>query len=501
MELSLNYQEHQIPILNGWVPKVAIFTESKPYSADCQINARNDLEAINLWLNQYSDNKHTFAAYSKEAKRLLLWCIYEQGKTLAQLKVADFESYFTFLKNPPPSWCGTRKTIKITDKQTNRKPFIGPLNQTAFNMAIRIINSLMNYLVEADYLRTNPLKLIKKYTKFNLDFEAQKYKVKSRMLELDEWEAIQETLNNMPEDTENAIDNKMRTQFLFAILYLLGLRIHEVANSTWNAFRQMDGNWWFFIQGKGGKLGHIPVNEQLLNFVKSYRLHLGKTPFPSIDETEHLLKSKKTKKPLQISQLYGLVKAIGKEAAKQFADLPNKKQKLISLSPHWLRHLSASHQDKLGIPATVIQANHRHASSQTTQLYLHAEDLLRVNEMQKLQMFLQPKIITKPVEDSIYEITLTIKGSPVSEVFNLERLLDAIEQQVFKNLQWQLQKENRAILLARYKQLLIYKQPLLITYQLQNIKIEELNYINLAILREAEVRLFTCLITTKSINL
>ncbi len=492
MELVIHGGQEYLPTFAGLKPKIVITNVSKPYSDDCQIKALNDLEAVNVWLNQYQNNKHTFMAYSREAKRLLLWCIYERGITLGQLKVEDIEQYFAFLKAPPGAWCTTRAELRIGQTETNWRPFLGPLNQEAFNMAIRVINSLLNYLVEADYLRTNALKLIKKRTKFTLDFETQKYKVWERMLEDDEWEAIQTTLNNMPEQSKEEIDNKLRTQFLFALLYLLGLRIHEVVISSWNAFRQMDGNWWFFIKGKGGKPGHIPVNEQLLSFVKIYRLHLGKMPLPTSVETESLFISKKTKKPLQQRQVYSLVKVIGVKAAKKFKKNSNKRQKLEKLSPHWLRHLSASHQDKLGIPATIIQANHRHSSNQTTQLYLHATDELRATEMQKMQMMVLPKIITPVNASIITEVTLAIRGRPISEVFNLARLLNSIESNVFQGITWEVQGQDRDALLQRYEQLYIYNQPLVMTYQLFNVQHEKLDYIENAIIREADIRLFNC---------
>jgi integrase/recombinase XerC len=41
---------------------------------------------------------------------------------------------------------------------------------------------------------------------------------------------------------------------------------------------------------------------------------------------------------------------------------------------HWLRHTAASHQADAGTDMRFIQKNLRHASIETTGLYLHAED-------------------------------------------------------------------------------------------------------------------------------
>ncbi len=500
MQVVINNSPEQFPVLFGLNPKI-LLTESKPYSADCQIKAANDLQAINAWLTQHNENKHTKAAYSREAKRLLLWCIYEKGRTLAQLKMQDFEDYFDFLKNPPPTWCITRGELTAGNKAIGWKPFVGPLNQAAFNMAIRVINSLMNYLVESDYLRSNPLKLIKKHTKFSFDLKLHKYKVKARMLEEDEWAAVQAAINDLPTSDDKELHNKMHTQFLCALLYLLGLRIHEVANATWNAFQKVDNNWLFFVQGKGGKFADVEVNEQMLDFIKVYRLYCGKTPFPSIDETESLFFSKKTKKPRTIRQLYELIKTIGKLAAKSFPDNLSKQRKLQQLSPHWLRHLSASHQAKLNIPTTVIQSQLRHSTAQITQIYLHTEEELRAREMQKLQMAMVPKLIMPIKAETITAITLTIKGSPVSEVFNLARLLDAIENNILLGITWNSSEPSRETLLKKYEQLHIYKMPLQIRYNLHNVREDELNHIGQAISREADIRLFSCSIKVTSINI
>jgi integrase/recombinase XerC len=43
-------------------------------------------------------------------------------------------------------------------------------------------------------------------------------------------------------------------------------------------------------------------------------------------------------------------------------------------STHWLRHTAATHQADAGNDIRFIQKNLRHASIETTAIYLHAED-------------------------------------------------------------------------------------------------------------------------------
>ena len=485
-----------------WVPKIDLLVVSKPFSEHCQINSQNDLEAARLWLAQYKTQPETLRAYTKEVDRFLLWCIYEKGSTLSNLKVEDFNEYFDFLADPPKSWCTCKAALRQGRGKGDWRPLLGALTRNSLLFAVKTISSLMNYLVTADYIRTNPIKLIKKYVKQEAKKQdLAKYQVWQRMLEQDEWLAVQKALENLPEGNEDQIDDKMRTQFLFALLYLLGLRIHEVANHSWNAFRKLNGRWWFFVYGKGDKLGHVPVNEQLLSIIKIYRIYLNKKPFPETHEEQKLLISKKTERPLGIRRLSAMVKAVGKLAAQEFNDDLAKKKKLMSLSPHWLRHLSASHQDQAGISGTVIQANHRHSSFNTTQIYLHAEDNLRSTEMEKIKMNIHPRAITltkSTAEPTV--INLELIGGALSETQGLQRFMAAVENNVLAEFGWSKHATDEQ-LIAKYKKTRVLKTPLKISYRLSvTLANYELEQLKRAIIREAEIRLFSCaIICTKEL--
>ncbi len=422
--------------LISWQPKIDLMVASHPQHTDCYILAANDVEAAKVWVQQFKDTSTTKRAYQKEAERLLLWCTFEKGLALADLKAEHFEEYFNFLQNPPQNWLGSKKGLREERYSLKWRPLVAALKKTSLLFAVRVISCLMNYLVEAKYLKSNPIKLIKKYCEKSLDLEEQKYKVWARMLEADEWDAVQEVLQNLPESTSKERRYKTRTQLLFALLYLLGLRIHEVANATWGSFRRLNGNWWFFVKGKGGKLGHVPVNDQLLSIIKIYRLSLNKIPLPEEDDPEAILVSNKTKQPLSVRQLFDNVKVVGRQAAKKFQKNPQKREKLESLSPHWLRHLSASHQDLVGISSTMIQANHRHGSYATTQIYLHAPDEMRAQSMNKMHMVITPKLYPKEEEIGNTEIKLSLVGSSLGGSDSLTRLIVAIENNVLVDCKW-----------------------------------------------------------------
>jgi len=459
---------------------------------NCQIDAPNDVAAVKLWLNRYS-KKTTYNTYKKEANRFLLWCVYERGLSLKALKVQDFESYFNFLKNPPLSWIAQKRPGKKGRDESDWKPFLGPLSKTSLIAAIRIINSLMNYLVAADYLNRNPIRLIKQANHFQAENLERRFKARERMLEKEEWEALQATLNELPEATDAEIDKKIRAQFLFSILYLLGLRIQEVANHTWSSFRNYQGRWSFIVLGKGDKLKNLPVNDQLLSMIKIYRLYLQKTPLPEKHETEHLMVRKNSKKPLSTRLLFDIVKSIGQKAALKFTHEPAKAEKLKHLSPHWLRHMLASHQEQAGFSGTMIQELMRHGSFATTQIYLHSEEKLNHEAMQKIKMDIKPKIFTKREARLKTELHIILSRGHINLAhaeIGLKAFIAMVEDEVLKDLHFQA-CDSIAKVMERYKKTKALCHKIELTYVLEGSLHQDVEaYIKKAILRESEIRLF-----------
>ena len=475
-ELSINRIE--LPTLGKLAAKYD-WQSSRPANKECRIAAKNDLEAISDWLQEHAINPGTHRIYKREAIRFLLWCLYKRGVMLSYLSKDDLSEYFKFLQKPDKKWCTDRGGIRNGDW----RPFIGPLGKSSYRTAVQVINSLLEYLANANYLSFNPMKLLNKHKTFSLETDRQKYKVWERILEDDEWHAIQQTINDLPVATAEEKDNKERTQFLVALLYLLGLRISEVANSTWGCFRKRQEQWWFFVEGKGGKLGHIPVNQQLLDCVKNYRLYLDKSLLPHAGENDYLIVSKKTKKPLGVRQLRELIKQLGIKAALYFSADELKQQKLKKFSPHWLRHLSATHQDRAGVPFTLIKTNHRHSSSQTTQIYVHADDDQRFFEMQKIGLNITSSSTVK------LETTLEIMIKPTSAntAYSFGKFMDAVENQVLKNVSWH---KNIDFAALDYEACSRLGKSVILEYKLNEFTLDVHGVLKQDILQEAELRHF-----------
>ncbi len=361
---------------------------NRDQSNRCQIHANNDYEAIHCWLNEYRHKATTYRTYQKEAERLLLWSVYQCKKPLSSLDRDDFERYFLFLDNPEPKhiWCMKDQGGGRKRGEPGWRPFVGGLSATTKLTAISCIDSLFNYLVDARYLSFNPLSLIRKRNARKITSPAP-LSLQERMLDIEEWHAMLDTLDNLPEKEVVEKQEKERLKFLVNILYFLGLRIHELATHTWGSFRQIENNWWFYVVGKGDKAGIVPVCDELLRAIINYRAYLKKPPFPSMDESTPLIASLASEKnAITTRQINKILKKLALETTKKFKDKPEKVKKLGKFSAHWLRHLSASMQDRAGITFKHIRANHRHENDETTRRYVHAFDKERHQDMQKMTL-------------------------------------------------------------------------------------------------------------------
>ncbi len=364
---------------------------NRELSARCQLQAHNDYEALQCWLNEYRHKATTYRTYQKEAERFLLWSICERGKALSSLHRDDVEAYLYFLDDPQPQekWCGARRGRGSRRGDPTWRPFTGPLSHQAKMTAISAIDSLFHYLVDARYLTFNPISLIRKKRFAVKNPLSDEFALYERILTIEEWHTMLDTLDAYPECTLSEKNEKARLKFLIAILYLLGLRVSELAAHSWHAFRKIEDQWWFYVLGKGDKRARIPVNNELLRYMIEYRAFLKKMPYPTVDETGPLIASFTTGKAITPRQINKLLKKLALKTAEKFIDQPAKEKKLKKFSAHWLRHLSATMQDRAGVSFKHIRANHRHENDETTRRYVHAIDRERHEDMQRLTLRLQ----------------------------------------------------------------------------------------------------------------
>jgi hypothetical protein len=193
-----------------------------------QIRAGTDLDAIALWLGNYADRPTTHANYRKEAERLLLWSLAEalkgpgaitqedlrlfraflaapersnpiwtviaELKPLSSLTHEDLTRYRQFLSDPQPgsTWITERGARYPTDDPRWR-PFASRLEPVSVKQAVVILDSMFGWLVEAGYLRGNPLGLLRQRRRR----PAQHV---TRYLPAAMWQHVKDYVAAMPED-------------------------------------------------------------------------------------------------------------------------------------------------------------------------------------------------------------------------------------------------------------------------------------------------------------
>ncbi|NUT13696.1 MAG: integrase, partial [Cupriavidus sp.] len=100
---------------------------------------------VKAWLRDTTDGQgSTFAAYRKEAERLLLWAALERGKGLSRLDLDDRQAYLGFLASPEPAsrWCGPR----APRHQAAWRPLTGPLSPASQRHSLRVLAALFRWL-------------------------------------------------------------------------------------------------------------------------------------------------------------------------------------------------------------------------------------------------------------------------------------------------------------------------------------------------------------------
>lgn len=331
-----------------------------------QIAANNDLDAVQSWLLEYQNSDETFRSYRREAERLLLWCWHKQGKALSDLNRQDIADYQEFLKDPQPSsfWCGDKRPRN----SEQWKPFQAGLSPSSQKQTLTILKGLFNYLRDADYLRGNPLALIKSPHKKAAIKKVERY------LELED---IQLLFNQIPDDFESPRIHKewMRQHTLLYFLYYLAPRASEVADCKMNDFFQRRGRWWWRVMGKGKKYAEVPVPDPLLKQLVKYRKHLELTDLPEPDDDSPFIRSINGTKGISANMVYRLSKKMLSDAADAIkASRPEQAARMLEASTHWFRHTAITHLADQGVDLRLVSKTARHSKLETTAIYFHAED-------------------------------------------------------------------------------------------------------------------------------
>jgi site-specific recombinase XerD len=364
------------------------------------LSARNDLEAIYTWLARYKPGGHTHRAYRKETERFLLWSILERGKPLSSLTVEDCIAYRDFLwhlgRQTPEVWAQSYRIAQerwMGPRGTERhsslwRPFEGPLSASSQKTALVILQSMLQWLSEQNYLHNNPFRALPHLAKRpTITIDA------SRALTVAEWKLVKRHLSALPHDQQY-----YRLRFILALAYSSGCRLSELVSLRRANLRSFtragedDTHWEIVVTGKGDHTRTVQLNPQVVEEIRRYLAIRGhgalseappdlpliaalpaSGPFGSPDE------------PLSASRLYRVLKNFFRDVATSvFKADGDTAQKLKSASTHWLRHTFATHGIHNGMTLETIRDLLGHRSLTTTSVYVTTEKDKRSREVEKL---------------------------------------------------------------------------------------------------------------------
>ena len=343
------------------------------------IDAKNDAEAIASFLQEYKESPETLRSYTKEIERLLLWCIHVANVNISSLRRNHLLEYQLFLINPQPkkSWCGPSvgRQNKDDSININWRPFVRGLSSASINKALKILDSFFNYLVQTNYLIGNPLAIDRRRKKRNLS----KQRLIDRYLELDEIRATLDALSQHKTNDDIMQFQIIRARYIILLLFYTGLRIAEAAQHTMGDLLQREKNWFLRVTGKGKKIREIPLPDELLAALSSFRHNVGlSTPLPKFREKTPLVPMQNLNRPISTRRIDQILRWAFNLGANQFEPFePRKASKLRSASAHWLRHSYVTYLLDSGAPLKVAQENAGHSDIGTTMLYRHVAQIDR----------------------------------------------------------------------------------------------------------------------------
>jgi integrase len=334
-----------------------------------QTAADTDMDALRLWLAEYAGSPHTFRNYRKEAVRLIIWATQGLGKALSSLNREDLLVYESFLANPSGDWIDPT----LPRRGGGRRLLDGPLSPRSVRQAMGILSGLFGYLVAAGYLAGNPLALRRRRS----ESKSSRRSAVERYLDHALWQSVLDYIDTMPQDSARETQHYERVRWLFRLIYGAALRASEVAQAKSGDIEMRRGKWWLRVVGKGNVMGDVPISDGLMDDFARYRRFHGLPAVPVAPEEIPLVMSVtgRTDRFLTSTAIYLIVKEVFRRAADRLdATDPGKAVTLRHASTHWLRHTAATHQADAGNDIRFIQKNLRHASIETTAIYLHAED-------------------------------------------------------------------------------------------------------------------------------
>lgn len=318
--------------------------------------AQTDTNAVAAWfVSLRGRSRATIEAYRKEVGRLLLWAA-SQGKALSDLGPSDFYAYERFLASPSPAehWIGTGRKFSRYDPRW--RPFAGPLAHRNRRYAMGVIRTMLDFLVDAGFLRYNAVRRIgieraegESPSPTPGSTDKVLHDGLRRSLSKRQWQAVIIGIDQLPEHSDEQWLNRERTRLAMLILYTLGVRISSLRARHSDLYRVGGENssaWYWRLQVKGGKTLELPFPESLLRQLAIVRQAMGKPPYPAHDDHTPIIPrlrghpihpmSRQALSRIVVDAIRSGVDELERSGAHQEAS------GLARATAHWLRHTAAT---------------------------------------------------------------------------------------------------------------------------------------------------------------
>lgn len=353
----------------------AMVVPSTAYRLDNLGAIGSDAQAIQSWVQAAAGSDSTRKSYEREGRRLLLWLQIERGgRRLTDFKLDDALAYRAFLAFIPDGWISR---VKASPGTVGWTPFKGQLSAASQTQAMTIVGAWFDWLVNAEYLRGNPWRLLKKAGQGRAeDTRALDTKAITDRA-MGEIEAFVERQEPTPA--------RARARFILSFLSNTGLRSAELLTATVGDIRVEAEGVFLRVTGKREKVRDVLLVDHAVRILDDYLNARGLGGVEDAPSGAPLLSSiEDGMTPVGYQTLYKTTRR-WLERAVMFSDLTQtEKSRLAGASAHWLRHTFGTRAVALGAPFDVVQAQLGHVSINTTMsLYSRAPLSRRAAELRK----------------------------------------------------------------------------------------------------------------------
>ena len=364
------------------------------------LGARNDLEAVNAWLQRYQEKPSTLRSYRKEVERFMLWCAQELKKPLSSVTSPDCSKYREFLANVPLGWIHAAPVQRTDPMWCAFRGQPGPASQ---KQALVIVQTMFGALCDAGYLVANPMRSLMK----GFDLPAGKLDI-GRSFTEDEWGHVLRCVEGLPVGAE-----RVRLRCILELLVTSGIRLDELAGARYSQLRQeslpdLPETWILTVTGKRNKTRDVPLKDEVVRLLEIHgkefieedkdcadpgALPLIRTLHASVAQWGRVGQGDLCASPvsesagsaLSAAGIYVVLKRFFTYAAKSAEEAGLDPLKFEKASTHWMRHTFVRQALVDGVPIELVSELAGHASIDTTSIYSTQELARKIKAVQTMK--------------------------------------------------------------------------------------------------------------------